>query len=785
MYDTGSLSLVAEDYPDASAVEAAFEKAMKWLHGKRIFGAGMLREKPVLKLMEETAAYLSKGIERGILEESPSETVVQSLRESAGVFSGFKTFHEMKEAAGLLLDESGNLKPFERFSNDVQKINDAYNKHYLKTEYAFAVRSAEAAARWEEQQEDGEGRYLLQYRTAGDSKVRPAHQALNGITLPPSDPFWDKYYPPNGFNCFPAGTLVLMGNGSWKAIEQITKGDLVIGGSGQCKFVTGTHVRAFNGEMVCIYTKRGTTSCTPNHRFLTARGWITAGKLKSGDILIQVGKVGTLDVVINTVHNVHAAIRNGFMTSIRKWKSISALAINGKVNIRQKKVHNVTANQLPKVKCNIHRGKEIKHDLFTWAWRKTQCGKIFRMCLSGMNRIGNSLFTHIWTKEGRTCFQLFRNLTYHFAVRFGFTLTNMFSRKGKFMVGLSKLYTCGFSSSRIINPLRGHSLSTMTRSKSAISEQLGNTSVVDSPQGTDISITTKFFDIPKFYGISNIHSFDGFHSFYEFIRQTLFHTRYVLVKGKDTKNVSMPVYNLSIEEDESYVILAGIVHNCRCTVQKVRAAKYPATDSGEAMKAGDKATEGKYAEMFRFNPGKQRAAYPAYNSYTIKRCTTCKKNGFPLAKVPSSELCAACPIIRECAGDIAKSQAAIERKHYLRQMQPLLKKKVTLEMGGILKTVEFSKEGNKHLYSDTFGRSSVLKKEHLSKLDKVLERSTYVSTSDGLSHERKDKIKRFYYLKGVIDGKTVYLNVAETDFITDKGKVVHDCFLYSVTDKIK
>lgn len=416
--------MAAEDYPDASGIESAFEKAMKWLHGKRIFGAGMLGEKPVRRLIEETAAYLSKGIERGIVEEQPSEAMVSSLRESAGVFSGFKTFHEMKEAASLLLDEKGGLKPFEQFSNDVQKINDAYNRHYLKTEYNFTVQSAQMAARWEDQQDDGEGRYLLQYRTAGDKKVRKAHQELEGITLPASDPFWDKYYPPNGFNC-------------------------------------------------------------------------------------------------------------------------------------------------------------------------------------------------------------------------------------------------------------------------------------------------------------------------------------------------------------------------RCTVQKVRAAKYPATDGKEAMKAGDKATEGKYAEMFRFNPGKQRAAYPAYNSYTVKKCATCKKNGLKLAKIPSNELCAACPIIRECAGDIAKSQAAIERKHCLREMQPLLKKKVTLEMDGNKKSVGFRKNGNEHLYSDTFGRSSVLKKEHLSMLDKVLEKAAYVKTSDSLSHERKDKIKRFYYLKAEIDGKTVYLNVAETDFEREKGKIVHDCFLYSITDKIK
>ena len=48
--------------------------------------------------------------------------------------------------------------------------------------------------------EDGD-RYNLQYRTAGDDRMRPEHTALNGVTLPPSDDFWESYYPPNGWRC--------------------------------------------------------------------------------------------------------------------------------------------------------------------------------------------------------------------------------------------------------------------------------------------------------------------------------------------------------------------------------------------------------------------------------------------------------------------------------------------------------------------------------------------------------------------------------------------------------
>lgn len=56
------------------------------------------------------------------------------------------------------------------------------------------------AASWAEVREDGD-RYDLQYRTMGDHKVRNDHRAMNGITLPPDDPFWKSYYPPNGWNC--------------------------------------------------------------------------------------------------------------------------------------------------------------------------------------------------------------------------------------------------------------------------------------------------------------------------------------------------------------------------------------------------------------------------------------------------------------------------------------------------------------------------------------------------------------------------------------------------------
>lgn len=41
----------------------------------------------------------------------------------------------------------------------------------------------------------------LKRDTASDERVREAHAMLHNVTLPVDDPFWKKFFPPNGWNC--------------------------------------------------------------------------------------------------------------------------------------------------------------------------------------------------------------------------------------------------------------------------------------------------------------------------------------------------------------------------------------------------------------------------------------------------------------------------------------------------------------------------------------------------------------------------------------------------------
>ena len=347
----------------------------------------------------------------------------ERLTRSNYIFSGIKTFHELNEAFPSLLDENGDRKPFERFLNDVRKIDETYNANYLHAEYNFVQASAEMAAKWEQYSEDGD-RYLLQYRTAHDDKVRPEHAALDRITLPMGDPFWESYYPPNGWNC-------------------------------------------------------------------------------------------------------------------------------------------------------------------------------------------------------------------------------------------------------------------------------------------------------------------------------------------------------------------------RCTVVQVRRGKYEETPHNEAMSRGEEVLNGEKLSIFRFNSGKQGKTMPDYNPYTIKRCNDCDvaKGKLGLVnEIVDNQLCAACRLFNECAGDRSKSQSAIERKHYLdKEMHPLLAHKEIKETEDGEIKAGFTQYGNKHLFSDTFGRSSILTKEDLSSLGSILHEASYIESAT-LSHPRNDNIERFYYFEGSIRGQRVRLNVAKQIYRRPNGQMETRFFLYSVND---
>lgn len=191
---------LAESPDDAPQFDdSAFTDAARQVYEAEGFDASQLNTPAGQRLVSEIVAQLSRAIDSALPVEVP-EVVKYALENNAFIFSGFKAFHALREVGLSLVTNDGQIKSFADFSKDVQRVNNRYNHNYLYAEYNHARGSALMAARWQQVEKDGD-RYDLQYRTAQDDRVREDHAILHGTTLPPSDPFWSKYLPPNGWNC--------------------------------------------------------------------------------------------------------------------------------------------------------------------------------------------------------------------------------------------------------------------------------------------------------------------------------------------------------------------------------------------------------------------------------------------------------------------------------------------------------------------------------------------------------------------------------------------------------
>ena len=158
-----------------------------------------MNAKPVQPLIETINKVLQDGTSKGIKHIVPG-TMRRHLAENVYIFSGAKTNAQLRELSSLLSSEDGSLKPFSKFWKDAQKLHPKYNAAYLEAEYIYATQAAQMASKWSDFEQHGD-RYNLQYRTAADARVRDTHAILHNTTLAASDPFWDKYFPPNGWRC--------------------------------------------------------------------------------------------------------------------------------------------------------------------------------------------------------------------------------------------------------------------------------------------------------------------------------------------------------------------------------------------------------------------------------------------------------------------------------------------------------------------------------------------------------------------------------------------------------
>lgn len=165
--------------PDQPDIQLAATEALDWLQGLRDFIADRktLERKAILAAEDELdfAVYCER-----IAIADKSRALLRAV--SRAVRSG-----DIPDSWG-----HGDLPD--------ELIATGLSKYSPEVAFQTALRTAYSVGRYERAQSSSVVEYFV-YRTMQDARVRPEHEALDGVCLPKDDKWWDEHYPPNDYNC--------------------------------------------------------------------------------------------------------------------------------------------------------------------------------------------------------------------------------------------------------------------------------------------------------------------------------------------------------------------------------------------------------------------------------------------------------------------------------------------------------------------------------------------------------------------------------------------------------
>lgn len=160
-----------------------------------------LDEALVRKIFEDLSEATTKGYGKSLHNYNRNAERKLQLQQNVFKFSAAKAYQEQAWLNFLLKDENGNPRTAEEFMKEALKMNLQFNNHYLRTEVQTFQRSSAQAAKWAKYESQKDVYPNLQYKTANDKRVRKDHDEIADTIKAIDDAFWDKWYPPNGWNC--------------------------------------------------------------------------------------------------------------------------------------------------------------------------------------------------------------------------------------------------------------------------------------------------------------------------------------------------------------------------------------------------------------------------------------------------------------------------------------------------------------------------------------------------------------------------------------------------------
>lgn len=138
---------------------------------------------------------------RGVLLPADYYALDLNTRQYASTVSnlaGLDQIQSVLDSAYKVLESGGTFRDFQDLvSKDGIDLSEAQLDNVFRTN----IQNAYAHGKWLHQQRNKAKRPYLEYSAINDKRARPSHLALDSVVRHIDDPFWQKWYPPNGYRC--------------------------------------------------------------------------------------------------------------------------------------------------------------------------------------------------------------------------------------------------------------------------------------------------------------------------------------------------------------------------------------------------------------------------------------------------------------------------------------------------------------------------------------------------------------------------------------------------------
>lgn len=142
------------------------------------------------------AFTVARVTEMDVLEDIRGE-IDKAIEQGTGLEEFKKNLQKILERKGWIAPK-GEAAIVQMPDGEIRKRLTGWR---LETIYRENLQTSFQVGRFKQMQEVKARRPYWQYVAVMDGATRPTHAAQNGKVYHADHPFWDKWYPPNGFNC--------------------------------------------------------------------------------------------------------------------------------------------------------------------------------------------------------------------------------------------------------------------------------------------------------------------------------------------------------------------------------------------------------------------------------------------------------------------------------------------------------------------------------------------------------------------------------------------------------